>query len=52
MNLNMVVHPHAPRLRRPIEAATPEIIDNVRDIVLTDQRVKVRELVEATGMAQ
>jgi len=36
----------------PIEAATPEIIDNVRDIVLTDQRVKVRELVEATGMAQ
>ena len=30
----------------PIEAATPEIIDKVHDIVLTD-RVKVRELIEA-----
>ncbi|KAG5328173.1 SETMR methyltransferase, partial [Acromyrmex charruanus] len=32
-----------------IEAATPEIIDKVHDIVLTDRRVKVRELIEATG---
>ena len=49
MNLNVVVHPYdAPRSRRPIEAATPEIIDKVHDIVLTDRRVKVRELVEAT----
>ncbi|XP_018395973.1 PREDICTED: uncharacterized protein LOC108774379 [Cyphomyrmex costatus] len=41
----------APRSGRPIEAATPEIIDKVHDIVLTDQRVKVRELVEATGIS-
>ena len=38
----------APRSGRPIEAATPEIIDKVHDIVLTDRRVKVHELVEAT----
>ena len=34
----------------PIEATTPEIIDKVHDIVLTDRRVKVRELVEATDI--
>ncbi|KAG5336710.1 SETMR methyltransferase, partial [Acromyrmex heyeri] len=39
----------APRPGRPIEAATPEIIDKVNDIVLIDRGVKVRELVEATG---
>ena len=56
MNLNVVVHPYvmyalvmyAPR---PIEAATPEIIYKIHDIVLTDRRVKVRELVEATGIS-
>jgi len=31
-------------------AATPEIIDKVHDIVLTDRRVK-RELVEVTGIS-
>ncbi|KAG5325846.1 SETMR methyltransferase, partial [Pseudoatta argentina] len=36
---------------RPIEAAVPEIIDKVYDIVLIDRRVKVRELVEATGIS-
>ncbi|KAG5319484.1 SETMR methyltransferase, partial [Acromyrmex heyeri] len=41
----------APRSGRPIETATPEIIDTVHDIVLTDRRVKVCELVEATGMS-
>ena len=45
MNLNVMVH--APRSGRPIEAATPEIIDKVHDIVLIDRRVKVREFVEA-----
>jgi len=43
------------RSRRPIEVATPEIIDKVHDIVLTDRRVKVRELVDmpqAYHMAQ
>ena len=40
----------APRSGRPIEAVTSEIIDKVYDIILTDRRVKVRELVEATGI--
>jgi len=31
--------------------ATPEIIDKIYDIVLTDQRVKMRELVEVTGIS-
>ena len=35
----------APLSGRPIEAATPKIIDKVHDIILTDRRVKVRELV-------
>ena len=39
------------RSRRPIEVATPEIIDKVHDIVLTDRRVKVREIVETTGIS-
>ncbi|KAG5342896.1 SETMR methyltransferase, partial [Acromyrmex heyeri] len=41
----------APRSGRPIEAATPDIIDKVHDIVLTDRRMKVRELVKATGIS-
>ncbi|KAG5323773.1 SETMR methyltransferase, partial [Pseudoatta argentina] len=42
---------NAPRSERPIETTTPEIIDKVHDIVLTDRRVKVRELIEATGIS-
>ncbi|KYM93284.1 hypothetical protein ALC53_00220, partial [Atta colombica] len=41
----------APRSGRPIEAATPEIVDKIHNIVLTDRRVNVRELVEATGIS-
>ncbi|XP_018393225.1 PREDICTED: uncharacterized protein LOC108772230 [Cyphomyrmex costatus] len=41
----------ASRSGRPIEVATLEIIDKVHDIVLTDRRVKVRELVEATSIS-
>ena len=41
----------ASRSGRPIEAATPEIIDKINDIVLTDRRMKVRELIEATGIS-
>ncbi|EGI61749.1 FLJ37770-like protein, partial [Acromyrmex echinatior] len=41
----------APRSGRSIEAATPEIIDKIHNIVLTDRRVKVRELAEATGIS-
>ena len=39
------------RSGRPIEVATSEIFDKVHDIDLTDRRVKVRELVEATGIS-
>ncbi|KAG5345605.1 GVQW3 protein, partial [Acromyrmex charruanus] len=42
---------NAPRSGRPIETTMPEIIDKVHDIVLTDRRVKVRELIEATGIS-
>ncbi|XP_018401684.1 PREDICTED: putative uncharacterized protein FLJ37770 [Cyphomyrmex costatus] len=43
---------YASRSERPIEAATPEIIDKVHDIVLTDRRGKVCELVvEAIGIS-
>jgi len=46
MNLNVVISTYnAPRSGRPIEAATPEII------VLTDRRVKMRELVEAIDIS-
>ncbi|KAG5344752.1 GVQW3 protein, partial [Acromyrmex charruanus] len=41
----------APRSGRLIEAATSEIIDKIHNIVLTNRRVKVRELVEATGIS-
>ena len=40
-----------PRSGRPIEAATPKIIHKVHDMVLTDRRVKVHELVEVTGIS-
>ncbi|KAG5331669.1 SETMR methyltransferase, partial [Acromyrmex heyeri] len=39
------------RSGHPIEAATPEIIDKVHNIILTDRRVKMCELVEATGIS-
>jgi len=48
MNLNMVVHPHVMHLVRDVQLRVPEIIDKVHDIV--DRWVKVRELVEATGI--
>jgi len=33
-------------------SATPEIINKVHDIILTNRRVKVRDLVETTGTWQ
>ena len=35
-----------------MEVTTPEMIDKIHDMVLSDQRIKVREVVEATGISQ
>ena len=40
------------RSGRPVEATTPEIINKIHDMVLSDRRIKVREIVEATGISQ
>lgn len=40
------------RSGRPVEVSTPEIIDKIHDLILSDRRIKVRELVEATGISQ
>ena len=37
---------------RPVEVTTPEMIDKIHHMVLSDQRIKVREIVEATGILQ
>ena len=37
---------------RPIEVTTPEMIDKIHHMVLSDLRIKVREIVEATGILQ
>ena len=39
-------------LECPVEVATPEMIDKIHDMVLDDRRIKVREIVEATGISQ
>ena len=36
----------------PVEVITPEMIDKIHDMVLSDRRIKVREIVEATGISQ
>lgn len=41
-----------PRSGRPVEVTTPEMIDKIHDMVLNDRRIKVREIVEATGVSQ
>ena len=35
-----------------MEVTFPEMIDKIHDIVLSDQPIKVREIVEATGISQ
>ena len=40
------------RSRRPVEVTTLEMIDKIHDMVLSDRRIKVREMVEATGISQ
>ena len=37
---------------RPMEVITPEMIDKIYDMVLSDRRIKVREIIEATGISQ
>ncbi|KAG8212672.1 hypothetical protein J437_LFUL019518, partial [Ladona fulva] len=40
------------RLGCPVEVTTPKMIDKIHDKVLIDQRIKVNEIVEATGILQ
>ena len=35
-----------------MKVTTPEMIDKIHDMVLSDRRIKVREIVEATGISQ
>ena len=36
---------------RPVEVAIPETIEKISNMVLVDLRLKVREIVEATGIS-
>ena len=40
------------RSGRPEEVTTPEMIDKIHDMVLSDRRIKVRKIVKATGISQ
>ena len=40
------------RSGRPVEVTTPEMVDEIHDMVLSDRRIKVREIVEDTGISQ
>lgn len=40
-----------PRSGRPKSATTPQIIQEIHDIVLDDRRIKVREIASATGIS-
>jgi len=41
-----------PREGRPKSATTPEISEQVHDMVLDDQRMKVREIAETIGISK
>ena len=41
-----------PREGRPKSATTPEIIEQLHDMVLDDQRMEVREIAESTGISE
>jgi histone-lysine N-methyltransferase SETMAR len=41
-----------PREGRPKSATTPEIIDQVHDMVLVDRRMKVREITKTIGVSK
>ena len=40
------------RSERPVEVTTSEIIDKIHDMVLSDRRINVSEIVKATGISQ
>ncbi|XP_036149093.1 protein GVQW3-like [Monomorium pharaonis] len=40
------------RSGRPVEVTTPGMINKIHDMVLSNRRIKVREIVEATGISQ
>ena len=35
-----------------MEVTTTEMIDKIHDMVLSDRRIKVREIIKATGISQ
>jgi transposase len=41
-----------PRERRPKSATTPEVIEQVHDMVLDDRRMRVREIAETIGISK
>jgi histone-lysine N-methyltransferase SETMAR len=41
-----------PREGRPKSATTPEIIEQVHDMLLGDRRIKVREIAETIGISK
>jgi len=41
-----------PREGRPKSATTPEIIEQVHDVLLQDRRMKVREIAETIGISK
>ena len=36
----------------PMEVTTPEMIDKIHDMVMSDRRIKVHGIVKATGISQ
>ena len=51
MNLNVIVHPHVMHIVRDVQLRVRQKSSIKSTIVLTDRRVKVRELVEAAGIS-
>ena len=39
------------RSGRPVEVTTPEMIDKIHDMALSDRRIKVHEIVEAKDIS-
>ena len=54
MNLNVTVHPQKINIVRNVQwkVTTPEMIDKIHDMVLSDRRIKVCEIIVATGISQ